>query len=249
MKLKPFAAALAAAALLEAGSVAHAADPESKAKPVSATAVEQKGPLEQKGSDEQAADAISEAMKRPQVVITGDGTVARATVDSKFGISIVSNKDGQLTKLPITAVEGLAHVDLAAGQEFRILLVNNADYDVAASVSIDGVNMFAFSEKPEHKFDGKLRIGRSGGFVDGWYYNDGKSRAFQVGKIDDAEKIVDRRKEGIGGMTVAFFADKPVNSAAGNAGPSGTAANSTAVEQGSFKNLIAAVTVRYQKPD
>ena len=224
MNVKPFATMLAAIACLPFGVVAVAAD-------------------------ETVAEAIANANAKPSVVITGDGTVARPTADSHFGISILSTKDGLVTKLPIVAVEGLAHVDLAPGQEFRVLLVNNSPVDVAASVSIDGVNMFAFSADPARKADGKLRIGKSGGIVDGWYYGEGKSRVFQAGRIDESDQPVDRRKEGVGGVTVAFFTDRPLDSVPEKTVPLGTTASGKVVEQNSFQNLTAAVTVRYQKPE
>lgn len=206
---------------------------------------------------EQAADAIRQDTAKPQTAITNDGTVARPAPGSKFGVSIVTNKGGKPTPLPITTVDGLAIVQLAMDQEFTLSIVNDSTNDVGASVSIDGVNMFVFSEVPSYKELGKLWVGPAGGRIDGWYHNDRRSRSFQMGRYDESVAASVGVTEGVGGITVTFYGDptgrqsRPRTAVRPETGiKAGAFVDSNySTKSGEFGELIAAVTVRYQKSD
>ena len=212
---------------------------------------------------EKAAEAIRQDAVTPSVAIAGEGTVARPTPASRFGFSVLVKKEGKLVPLPITNVDGVAIVQLAMDQEFQLSIVNDSKADVGASVSIDGVNMFIFSEVPAYKDLGKLWIGTEGGLIDGWYHNDQRSRAFQMGKYDESVASSLGLTEGVGSITVTFYGDptgtgsqprtavrpetgikagRVIEKAAGGA-------DNYVAKQGHFGELIAAVTVRYQKSD
>jgi len=206
---------------------------------------------------EKAAEAIRQDASNPQITITDAGTVARPAPGSKFGVSIVTRNGGQTTKLPITTVDGLAIAQLTMDQEFSLSIVNESETDVGASISVDGVNMFVFSENPAYKTLGKIWIGPEGGRIDGWYHNDHRSRSFQMGRYDESVAASVGVTEGVGGITVTFYGT-PSGS---QARPRTAIRPDVGIKAGSFVDsnystksdhfgeLIAAVTVRYQKSD
>lgn len=212
---------------------------------------------------EKAAEAIRQDAVTPSVAVAGEGTVARPTPDSRFGFSVLVKKEGKLVPLPITNVEGVAIVQLGMEQEFQLSIVNDSKADVGASVSIDGVNMFIFSEVPAYKDLGKLWIGTEGGLIDGWYHSDQRSRAFQMGKYDESVASSLGVTDGVGSITVTFYGDptgtgsRPRTAVRPETGIKAGrviekvagGADNYVTKEGHFGELIAAVTVRYQKSD
>jgi hypothetical protein len=204
---------------------------------------------------EKVAAALAQDSVKPQVAIAGNGFVARPTPDSKYGVCLFTMKDGALARMPVTNVEGLAIVDLAMDQEFGVIVVNDSGEDVGASISIDGVNIFNFSQIPEYKSQGKMWIGPQGGQIDGWYHHDKESRKFRMGKYDDSVAAQMGVTEGLGGITVTFYAEQKggargigsrgLRSDVG-IGQGTVVASDYHTKSGHFGDLIAAVTVRYQ---
>ncbi len=113
---------------------------------------------------------------------------------------------------PIEFRDGLPFVKIEPGQVFAIRLLNEADFDLAASVTIDGLNMFAFSEREsdtEGGGDTNYMIQPPGTYGDiyGWYRNNQVSDAFLV--QDFAEGSMGqllKDPSAVGSITVAFHA-------------------------------------------
>lgn len=239
---------------LEAAAQGSTFDITTKSQAATNTTTNSSAPATPK---EKVADAIKQDTTKPGIAITNDGTVARPVAGSQFGVSIMTMKDGKPVMLPIINANGLAMVELAMNQEFGLSIVNDSAHDVGASISIDGVNMFVFSEIPDYKALGKIWIGPSGGKIDGWYHNDHRSRKFQMGKYDESIAAQVGVTEGVGGITVTFYGDPTgtgnqprafvLPEAGIKAGSEVKSAYETKVAH--FGELIAAVTVRYQKSD
>jgi hypothetical protein len=201
---------------------------------------------------EKVAAAVQQDAVKPTAQLTADAKVCRPTAASPFGVSVIG-RDGN--PLPIKTVEGVAIVELAMDQEFTLRVINDTKADIGAGVSLDGINMFNFSENPDYKALGKIWVAAGGGRIDGWYHNDTKSRRFQMGKYDESVAAQQGVTEGVGGITVQFFGDPtPAGGSRGLVPDAGIKQGSEVASEytpqtGKFGPLVAAVTIRYQKSD
>lgn len=73
--------------------------------------------------------------------------------------------------------QGLPFIHVQKGQYYRLKIHNNADYEVAVRVSIDGIDQYAFSDADFRKPDGSPRFNyriisaHSTDIIPGWYRN------------------------------------------------------------------------------
>jgi hypothetical protein len=101
------------------------------------------------------------------------GTVIRAKNAGLFGIEVVRGSQA----CPANVDEGLAYVKLAKTDKCHVRLINDAPYEVAVRLTLDGVDCFWFSQKqkgmwivPPHS---KLT-------VKGWQIDSTYAREFQI---------------------------------------------------------------------
>ncbi len=116
---------------------------------------------------------IAESVKKPAVAVAN--SKVRAKPDSPFAVELLRTEDPQRFGQPQPARElgGRAFVDIPRNAYYQIRLHNAAEYDVAATVTIDGLDVFAFSDDRDPR-TGKPRFkhvivsaGRSG-TLKGW---------------------------------------------------------------------------------
>lgn len=83
---------------------------------------------------------LGAAVRRPRVAVHGD-TRARATRDSKYGVSV------QVKDSPRRLAErgGYCFAPLDPNEEYVITLHNDSDREVLAAVNVDGLSVFHFS--------------------------------------------------------------------------------------------------------
>jgi hypothetical protein len=127
---------------------------------------------------------VVDAAEKPSAVI--EGTRVRASAASPFAVEVlVPPGQGQpaVPRKP-TLVDGQAVVDVRRGETYVVRLYNQASFEVAATVTIDGLNVFTFSEvkgssgDPLYSFYPVV----AGTMLDivGWFRTLGQSDAFQV---------------------------------------------------------------------
>jgi hypothetical protein len=127
-----------------------------------------------------------------------------AKADSPFAIQII--KRGMSVK-PIVE-DGTIAVPLLINDIYAINIINNANFDVAARISIDGLSVFAFDKRNDFEYfiipRNETRL------IEGWFNPDAKNgnfELFQIGTL--AESAVAERLEGdkdVGAVTVSFAA-------------------------------------------
>jgi hypothetical protein len=140
-----------------------------------------------------------------------------------------------------------------------VRIINEADHDVASTVTLDGLSMFAFRDDPANKNDHVIIMRGTSGDVLGWYRNLTTSNAFLVADLpkDHPTSVLLKSPAKMGSITVTFAAawaenEKPPSDEDGTRqatelvrGAPIDAPYKTARRQiGGFR---AAVTVRYDK--
>ncbi len=211
---------------------------------------------------EQRDAKLGDAINTPSFSLTGT-TAVSASASSPYRVEIFLRDAGTLTPVPVTDFSGFALVSLTKGQEYVITLHNASDIDVGVKLTIDGVNTFDFSENEAFRKLGIWMVPAGQvGTVDGWHITNTQSLAFLVTDIpDSATAKLQRETTAIGTINASFFPawtgdDVPdveiIGKARGDIGTGlGTKIGSAyeTVTRHFGATLLAAVSVRYEKPD
>lgn len=136
------------------------------------------------------------------------GTVLRPAPDSPFGLEIQLLKDAKYEPQPLTDSEGLAFVKIARDEIYAVRIINDAPYDVSVTLTIDGINIFRFSDHKEYSYfiidHGK------GGLIKGWHRTNEVSDSFQVTEYSkSAVAEVLQSDASVGTITAVFKAAWP----------------------------------------
>ncbi len=210
------------------------------------------------GRDKQLAADIAE----PSFALVGTTAVA-ATSASPYRVEILLRDGDSLTPVPVEGFSGFALVSLTKGQEYVVRLHNASDIDVGVKLTIDGVNTFEFSENAGFRNLGIWMVPAGQvGTVDGWHVTNDRSLAFLITDVpDSAIATLERETTAIGTISASFFPawtgdDIPEEELIGKAkGDIGTGLGAKirssyeSVARHFGKTLLAAVSIRYEKPD
>jgi hypothetical protein len=139
-----------------------------------------------------------------------DGSVILAGDMAPFGMEILVG--GQA--LQPTDEDGFAHVKLQQDQTYAVRLINRSPIEVAARLSIDGLNFLTFSEL-RHKegpykgcplYDMVLIPPKSDVIIKGWHKDNATSLAFKITHYADTAAAKMGRTTDIGTITATFCA-------------------------------------------
>lgn len=161
--------------------------------PVDGTPAEQREQLKETITDPQVNTAVNESSP-PPAGASGDAvpeTLLKPTAGSLYALEIlVAGPDGSLSPLPVVADEGLAFVDLAVDQAYVIRVINNSPHLAAVRISIDGLNLFEFSQIPQFRDLGYVLVPPSpkGSLIKGWFINNGQADRFLVSDYAESER-------------------------------------------------------------
>jgi hypothetical protein len=219
-------------------------------------ASDQQAPLEARD------ETLAQSIQSPSFAITGT-TAVSASEASPYRLEILLRDGTSLTPIPVENLSGFALVSLKKGQEYVIRLHNASAIDVGVKVTIDGVNTFDFSNNEGFRNLGMWMIpAGTTGTVDGWHVTNTESFAFLVTDVpDSAIAKLQRETTSIGTISAQFFPawvgdDVPEEELIGKTkgdigtglGPKiGSTYQSVARHFG--RTLLAAVSIRYEKPD
>lgn len=130
------------------------------------------------------AEPVVEGLLKPQQPDPGmSGGVIRGRQDGAFGIRILTggsvSADGRLVGARSSAGEledGMAIVELGRGDEFSVEIINDADFEVAVQLNLDGVDSFHFRKnKGFWLVPNKQSI-----TINGWQIDNGSAKRFTV---------------------------------------------------------------------
>jgi hypothetical protein len=162
---------------------------------------------------EKALDKALDTIQPPCM----DGTRISARTDSPYSIEILVGPDPGDAAPDLQAYrpragaidkDGLAFVNIRRGEVYALKLTNRADHDVAATVAIDGLSMFAFSQNKEYEV--VIIPKGQAGIIPGWHISNERSDAFQV--LQYARSAVARlltTSARVGTISVSFKAAWP----------------------------------------
>jgi hypothetical protein len=188
-------------------------------------------------------------------VLAGEG--------SPYSIEVLVRDGAKLDSRPPKDQEGMAFVSIERGQQYAVRVTNKSEYDAAVTLMIDGLNMFAFSERKDYSYF-ILGAGQST-VIQGWHRTNEVSDAFEVtsyAKSAVAELLASPAK--IGTITATFAAawavDQPpppdelaarlADRGTGDATGRGPAVASKFTEVARKKGAMrASVSVRYTRPE
>jgi hypothetical protein len=181
---------------------------------------------------------------------------------SPFGVEILvgsgSDPDAKLRPRAASVDDGQAYMNIRTDERYAIRLINDAPFDVAVTLTIDGLGLFAFSDHPEYSY--VFIPQHSSGVITGWHRTNEEVERFVV--TDYARSAVASRSlapsADLGVITACFAAAWP---AGGNPPPDEgmegrsiratgrgpvTKAHFVEVERRTGR-LRAAISVRYTK--
>jgi hypothetical protein len=200
--------------------------------------------LPPEATDQDRSRVLRDSIEGPQVHVVGARVSARP--ESPYAIEVLVNRDGQYAPRPATRDrDGFAFVSIARGELYAVRLINDSPLDAAVTLTIDGLSVFAFSEKPS--YTSVIVPARSSSDIKGWFRTTEIANAFQVNeyaKSAAAEKLPDSG-DGVGTITAGFAATWPK----GDPPPEGEASapRRSRMVTREVGKLRAAISVRYAK--
>ena len=151
---------------------------------------------------------LRESIVAPKANIKG--TRVAAEKESPYAVEIALLKDDDSLTPPLTPVddEGLAFVPIKRGQRYAVTLVNDSDEDAAVTVTIDGLNIFAFSKNKDYKH--VILPKNSKGTIKGWHRTNEKSDSFLITELaKGAAAELGVSSGDVGTITASFAAAWP----------------------------------------
>lgn len=142
-------------------------------------------------------------------------TRVSAGQNSPFAIEVLVNENNSFVPRAVRDDEGLAFVSLHKDDIYAVRVYNDASYDVAVTLTIDGLNLFVFSDNQQYRTQGVFIIGaKSSGTIYGWHRNNQHADSFLV--TDYAKSAAAELKQftgDLGTITASFAAAWPEGSA------------------------------------
>jgi hypothetical protein len=104
--------------------------------------------------------------------------------------------------------QGMPFLKVQPGEAVAVRIINDADHDVASTVTVDGLSLFAFRDDKADKNEHVIIKRRSAGDVLGWFRNLRTSSAFLVADLprDHPNAPLLKNPARIGSITVTFAA-------------------------------------------
>lgn len=173
------------------------------------------------GKKDEERSAIIRASILNPTSFTKDNLV-RASEDSRFALGVEVN--GELR--PIESKNHLSFVGLDLADSFKVRLINEAPFEVAVGVAVDGLSVFHFSEQrsddPERRGEPRYRYwtvqpNQPEGFaVPGWHKRDsgvrnglkieGLVNKFTIAPLEEGAAFKLGRIQDVGTITATFMA-------------------------------------------
>src|SRR5262249_35493080 len=165
---------------------------------------------------EKRNEIIQERIKEPQFHL--EGTRISSDPKSPFKVEIIVNGRPRAPR----AVNGEPFVDIKQGEIYEVRLINQAPFDAAVTLTIDGLDLFHFSKVKDR--DGKpayshVIVGRGReGNIEGWHVTNKEVATFLVGKYGEGPSSKLIKNDAKTGTLVLTFAaawekdsDKPAD--------------------------------------
>lgn len=138
-----------------------------------------------------------------------DGTQCCPSQKSPYRIEIMVHGH----PLPIDVTDGLGFVKINRGDIYSVKVYNHSQYDAAVRLSIDGLNVFTFSELRKHdgtpKYSFYIVPAHKVVQLKGWHRDNHAVNSFLVTKYADSAAATINHGHDIGTITAVFSAAWP----------------------------------------
>lgn len=216
------------------------------------------------------AEILAISVRRPSVRLEQNSLIMAAE-GSPYQIEILKKRCNEgvdaYRPVPVINEDGHAFVDLSNNENWAIRIINRSQYDAAVVLTIDGLSVFEFCEVPAWKKTNRILVPRNyskGWVIPGWFIDAKRKALFRTASLPDSEAAkLNRQSASIGTITASFFcawkqdepqpAIEPLSSrgskAIGTARGAVVQSKSRNVSRYMGRSLLAAISVRYAKPD
>lgn len=211
-------------------------------------------------SEEQRTEAVLVSIEKPDAHL--DNNRVQAGPNSPFAVEVLVKSNGKYEVRKPKEEEGFAFVEIQRDESYAVRLINDSTHEVAVKLTIDGLNMFTFSDNDSYKKLGVVIIpaGKSG-VIKGWHRNNTTSDEFLVTEYaKSAAGAAGLKSESdLGVITATFHAAWPKGSPPPSDEPQLASRSSNATGRGpavgvkyseverNIGQFRAAVSVRYAK--
>ncbi|CAN5913785.1 hypothetical protein BH23PLA1_BH23PLA1_25370 [soil metagenome] len=152
---------------------------------------------------------LHERIVKPRVDVRM--TKVAATPESAYAVEILIAEGDDYSPRSPENQDGLAFVPIRRDEIYAIRLINDSGQDAAVTLSIDGLNMFAFSENRHYRY--VIVPAESQGVIKGWHRTNQVTDAFKVTEFaGSAVAELGADDADLGVITVAFSQAWPKDS-------------------------------------
>ena len=199
--------------------------------------------------EQQVAKKVLEKIKNPTIHHVDN--VFFASKSSPYGVELLIKNEQGYASIPADLAllsQGFGKVDLSEDQVFAIRIWNKTGRPVGLALTIDGINVFAFSENPFWKKLGKMVLLPGSAVVKGWHEVGDVSREFAITKYGDSAAARFGATEGVGTVTATFY--ETIQTRGGEFGVGLGQRTRMAYKSvpASFGKVVSAVSVKYLRP-
>jgi hypothetical protein len=161
---------------------------------------------------EDREQSIREGIRKPSAHVAS--TRISAGSRSPFAIEILTGpaarSDSELRPREAVIDDGQAYMNIRTDERYAVLLINDAPFEVAVTLTIDGLSMFAFSDNKDYSY--VIVPQHSRGLITGWHRTNQSAEKFVV--TDYARSAAASRSlapsADLGVITACFAAAWPV---------------------------------------
>lgn len=152
-------------------------------------------------------DAFRERLRRPTTYVSADDpSRIFAAEDSPYGIEILVEQGSKLKPRPARVVANQAVVSVDMDEIYAVRLINRSSYDAAIELSVDGLNMFTFSENQRYRY--MIVASKREAIIRGWHRTNQRADAFKVTEYSQsaAAETLSSKGASVGTITAIFRA-------------------------------------------
>jgi hypothetical protein len=160
------------------------------------------------GDEKRRADALAEVIEQETKPVLADSRV-RATPSSPYAVELLVKRGGDYKPVRPRLEDGAAYAPLKREDIYALRLVNGSDHEAAVTVSVDGIDLFAFSNVPIASL---ILPPRSSGLVRGWPVSLEQANEFKVTAYAESAAFRLQSSVPVGVINVAFAAAWPKGS-------------------------------------
>jgi hypothetical protein len=163
-----------------------------------------------------------------------NGTQVLTRKDSPYSLEVlVKEGDDYVAKTPEKLRNGRALLKLQKDEVYAVKVYNRSKQEAAVTVTVDGLNIFAFSEVKDATGDPKFTYGllrpNTAWTVKGWYKTNKETALFVVADPTKAAGGVLKNSSAVGTITASFAVAVPKGQALPKDEPTTRAAEATGV--------------------